>query len=134
MPHVENTSVLYEWLKETRLILQDVRTHFHGLAYTPLAILWESDPYILKCTVSNLLYALVAIVLVSAFLDRPASGRLTAATRIAYERRFGTVTQYRTLTPICSVPHSTQSEICRVHPEELVTATCKSTPCGYWYG
>lgn len=64
MPHMENTSVLHEWLQETRSILDGAREYFHGQAFTPLAILWESDPHILKCTLSNLLYALVAIVMV----------------------------------------------------------------------
>ncbi|KFH03850.1 patched family protein [Toxoplasma gondii VAND] len=68
MPHMENTSVLYGWLEETRTILNEAREFFHGQAFTPLAILWESDPQILGCTVSNLFYALVAIVLMTVLL------------------------------------------------------------------
>ncbi|CBZ50508.1 putative patched transmembrane domain-containing protein [Neospora caninum Liverpool] len=68
MPHMENTSVLYGWLEETRTILNEARDFFHGQAFTPLAILWESDPQILGCTISNLFYALVAIVLMTVLL------------------------------------------------------------------
>eukprot|EP00922_Rhytidocystis_sp_ex-Travisia-forbesii_P005602 GHVS01008150.1.p1 GENE.GHVS01008150.1~~GHVS01008150.1.p1 ORF type:complete len:1569 (+),score=272.83 GHVS01008150.1:371-5077(+) len=67
MPFVDNTRLSHFWLEDVRAMLRESDA-FHGLAYTPLSVMWESDPRILEYTLTNMAIALGAIVLVATVL------------------------------------------------------------------
>ncbi|PFH32023.1 patched family protein [Besnoitia besnoiti] len=68
MPHKDNTTTLYRWLKEGKDIVRTGAPYFHGEVHTALAVIWESDPKILRFTLTNLSIALVCILAVSLLL------------------------------------------------------------------
>eukprot|EP00922_Rhytidocystis_sp_ex-Travisia-forbesii_P005600 GHVS01008148.1.p1 GENE.GHVS01008148.1~~GHVS01008148.1.p1 ORF type:complete len:338 (+),score=69.49 GHVS01008148.1:523-1536(+) len=68
MPFVDNTRLSHFWLEDVREMLRDSADSFAGLAYTPLSVMWESDPRILEYTLTNMAIALAAIVLVATVL------------------------------------------------------------------
>ncbi|EPR59811.1 patched family protein [Toxoplasma gondii GAB2-2007-GAL-DOM2] len=68
MPHRDNTTTLYYWLKEGKDIVSAGKPYFHGEVHTALAVIWESDPKILPFTLTNLSIALVCILAISLLL------------------------------------------------------------------
>eukprot|EP00920_Eleutheroschizon_duboscqi_P015001 GHVT01034615.1.p1 GENE.GHVT01034615.1~~GHVT01034615.1.p1 ORF type:complete len:1724 (+),score=377.06 GHVT01034615.1:732-5903(+) len=65
MPYSDNTLHQYEWLEATRTALGKQSNQFHADIHTNLAVMWESDPRILRFTFTNLASALAAITFVS---------------------------------------------------------------------
>lgn len=72
LPHSLDADLLLDWFKHTQKLLKDSADLFEGHAFTPLALLWESNPFTVKSTVNSLLSALLAITCVS--IAEPASG------------------------------------------------------------
>lgn len=65
LPHSLDADALLNWFKHTQKLLKDSKDLFESHAFTPLALLWESDPFTVKSTVNSLLSALLAIICVS---------------------------------------------------------------------
>lgn len=65
LPHSLDAYALLNWFKHTQKLLKDSKGLFESHAFTPLALLWESDPFTVKSTVNSLLSALLAIICVS---------------------------------------------------------------------
>lgn len=68
LPHSLNSDLLLGWFKETQTLLKDSAGLFEGQALTPLALMWESDPFTVKSTVNSLLSALLAIICMTVLL------------------------------------------------------------------
>lgn len=65
MPHEDNTTTLYTWLQEGKDLIAERKPYFTGEVHTALAVIWESDPRILRFTLTNLAIALSCILAVS---------------------------------------------------------------------
>ncbi|PHJ16135.1 patched family protein [Cystoisospora suis] len=68
MPHEDNTTTLYNWFQEGKDLLAEQRPYFTGEVHTALAVIWESDPRILRFTLTNLAIALSCILAISLLL------------------------------------------------------------------
>ncbi|OEH80070.1 patched transmembrane domain-containing protein [Cyclospora cayetanensis] len=68
LPHSLDADLLLDWFKETQKLLIDSADLFECYAFTPLALLWESDPFTVKSTVNSLLSALLAIICMTVLL------------------------------------------------------------------
>lgn len=64
LPHSLDAYLLLDWFKHTQKLIADSSELFESYAFTPLALLWESDPFTVKSTVNSLLSALLAIIFV----------------------------------------------------------------------
>lgn len=65
LPHSLDAELLLSWLQSDKDMLRSKEPYFKGYAFTPLAMLWESDPHTARITFYSLLSALLAIMLVS---------------------------------------------------------------------
>lgn len=65
LPHSLDSELLLSWLQSDKDMLRSKEPFFKGHAFTPLAMLWESDPHTARITFYSLLSALLAIMLVS---------------------------------------------------------------------
>ncbi|KAL8452328.1 hypothetical protein Emag_002447 [Eimeria magna] len=68
LPHSLDADLLLDWFKQTQKLLRNSTDLFEGHAFTPLALLWESDPFTVKSTVNSLLSALLAIICMTVLL------------------------------------------------------------------
>lgn len=68
LPHSLDADLLLDWFKHTQKLLKDSADLFEGHAFTPLALLWESNPFTVKSTVNSLLSALLAIICMTVLL------------------------------------------------------------------
>ncbi|KAL8431550.1 hypothetical protein Efla_000596 [Eimeria flavescens] len=68
LPHSLDADSLLDWFKQTQRLLKNSDGLFEGHAFTPLALLWESDPFTVKSTVNSLLSALLAIICMTVLL------------------------------------------------------------------
>ncbi|CDJ64235.1 patched transmembrane domain-containing protein, putative [Eimeria necatrix] len=68
LPHSLDADLLLDWFKHTQKLIRDSAEYFECHAFTPLALLWESDPFTVKSTVNSLLSALLAIIFMTVLL------------------------------------------------------------------
>lgn len=68
LPHSLDAYLLLDWFKHTQKLIADSSELFESYAFTPLALLWESDPFTVKSTVNSLLSALLAIIFMTVLL------------------------------------------------------------------
>lgn len=66
----DNTLVAIHWLQEVQSFLKEFWNSelFKGYAFTPLAVMWESDPVILRSTIGNMTVALISMGIVASLL------------------------------------------------------------------
>ncbi|KAL8452181.1 hypothetical protein Emed_001488 [Eimeria media] len=67
LPHSLDADLLLDWFKQTQKLLRNSTDLFEGHAFTPLALLWESDPFTVKSTMTVLLIPDLLSVLIVAF-------------------------------------------------------------------
>lgn len=67
MKFQDNTLAAFEWFNEIRSIV-DREEGLNGYVFTPLAVMWESDPLIFRSTISNMVVALFSMGLVASLL------------------------------------------------------------------
>lgn len=66
----DNTRVAISWFQEAQHLLKDAENKglFKGHVFTPLAVMWESDPVILRATLSNMIVALISMGVIASLM------------------------------------------------------------------